>query len=193
MEPFASLSPELSEFLFGASTDFAGGLAASFATGILSYGARRLREQMAPPPQQEALRRAAGGAIAQTVAEWQIAHDDYADLWRKFGEWLLEPPVLSEFRLLIASADDSLLDAELLREEFEAMGLDMHLLPQPDFDALLQDIVGGFYLFAAEEPLLQAPLQIGVLRRIADGWARWNGLPPARPNWADGLSANLNG
>ena len=168
MDFSASLSPELYTFLSSASADFVGGLAASFATGVLNYGARRLREEMASPPNQQALERAAGAAIAQSVAEWQIVCDDYTDQWRKFGAWLLQPVVLSEFRVLIASTDASLLDVELLREEFAAAGLDIARLSQPDFDALLQDIVGGFYAYAAEEPLLQVPLQIGLLRRLAD-------------------------
>ncbi|MCE7987973.1 MAG: NACHT domain-containing protein [Caldilinea sp. CFX5] len=168
MDIWNQLSPELRDFLFSAATDATGGLIGNFVDSLLRSGGRRLRERFAKPETEQALERAAGAAITAVIADWQQAHPDYADLWARFGAWLLNPAVLTEFRTLLTPSADATFDMELLRDEFEAAGLDVAHLGDDDFDGLIQAIVGEFYAVAATESVLEGSLQIGLLRQMAD-------------------------
>lgn len=161
-------SPELQAFLANAAANTVGSLAAVWVQNLLSAAGSRVRQRFLGAPEQEALERAASAAITSTAATWRIANSDYADLWERYGAWLLNPAVLGEFRALLSPTPNTTLDLDLLREEFEAGGLDVTGLGLPDFDALIQDMVGAFYLAASSEPLLQEPLKIGLLRQLAE-------------------------
>jgi hypothetical protein len=96
MDLLSALSPELQAFLWGAAANLAGGLATEFGAALLRQGGRRVQDRFSPPA-KEAVKRAAGAAIATTVADWQLAAEDYQDLWKRYGAWLLEPAVLAQF------------------------------------------------------------------------------------------------
>jgi hypothetical protein len=167
MDLLSTLSPGLQAFLWGTAANLAGGLATGFGEALLRQGGRRVHARFSPLA-KEAVNRAAGAAIATTVADWQLAAEDYRELWERYGAWLLEPAVLTQFSLLINPTEGANFDIELLREEFFAAGLEVERLPQPTFEAMLHDMVRGFYDAAAQEPELQELLKIGLLRRLAE-------------------------
>jgi hypothetical protein len=168
MDFSSTLSPELQQFLWSAAAEAAGGLAVEFTVALLRMAGRRVAERFSAPAQHKALERAAGAAIANTVADWQLATDDYRDLWMRYEDWLLEPAVLREFHILVTPTEDGMLDMELLQDELEAAGLDVKQLPQADFDTVVQDMISGFYAAAANEPDLQEPLKIRLLYQLAE-------------------------
>lgn len=163
MDLFASLSPELQLFLFGVTGNALGDLGGEFASHLIRSAGRGVRS-LFTDERTAALTKATTQAMLAAVKDWQALPDEYADLWDRYGAWLLEPVVLGEFRKLLAPTADMALDYALLQEEFEAAGLAVGDWGKPDFAALVQDMVGAFYLAAAEEPLLQEPLKLGVLR-----------------------------
>ena len=98
---------------------------------------------------------------------WVISEDEVAHYGDLFKEWLLNPAVLSEFRMLLTPSEHSQLDMDLLRLEFESAGFSTDYLGTLSFDVLLQDMVGAFYQAAAAEPILQEPIKIDLLRLMA--------------------------
>ncbi|MCB0099985.1 MAG: hypothetical protein KDE46_29835, partial [Caldilineaceae bacterium] len=170
MDLFSSLPPELQQFLIGAASNALGDLSAQLASQLLRQAGRSVRSAFTNE-RTEALQKATTQAILAAVKDWPVLppeNEVYADLWQRYGAWLLEPVVLGEFRKLLAPTADMTLDYALLQEEFEAAGLAVANWGKPDFEALVQDMVGAFTLAAAEEPLLQEPLKIGVLRQMAE-------------------------
>ncbi|MBV7330578.1 HEAT repeat domain-containing protein [Chloroflexi bacterium TSY] len=164
------LSPEVHQFLLNAGANTAGGLGAVFATHLINASLRGVRTLFGESDERmEALGRAAGQAVFAMAKDWKALPEDYQTVWDNCYEWLLAPVVVGEFRKLLSPKPNLQLDILTLREEFEATGLDVTELGKPDFDALVQDMVGAFYLAAAEEPLLQEPLKIGVLRQMTEG------------------------
>jgi hypothetical protein len=162
------MDPLLQDFLIGAAGDFTGGLAAQFVSGLLRAAGRRVSEPFRTPGRTQALHTAVAAALGKALDNWAITDDEavhYRDLFR---DWLLQPVVLGEFRALFVPNENSQLDLDLLREEFEASGLSAEYLGTVSFEVLVQDMVGTFYQAAAEEPELQGPLQIGLLRQMAN-------------------------
>ncbi|MEM7126727.1 MAG: HEAT repeat domain-containing protein [Chloroflexota bacterium] len=169
MEFLNLVTPEVSQFIQNVSANTAGGLAALYAAELLRASSRAIRTRIGEDDERTAaLRNAAHAAILATVKDWEVLPPEYKDIWEKTQGWLLEPIVLGEFRKLLAPSAETELDFAELRAEFDAAGLTVADLNKPDSDALIQDMVGAFYLAAAEEPLLQEPLKIGTLRELAE-------------------------
>ena len=170
MDIFHSLPPEVQKFIIDAGVNTVGGLGTIFAERLIGATVRTVRTLFGESDERTAaLNRAVGVAVLAAVKDWAALPEEYEQIWQNYSDWLLEPVVVAEFRKLLTPTPDLALDFSLLREEFAAAGLAVADLGKPDFDALIQDIVGLFYLAAAEEPLLQEPLKIGVLRQVAEG------------------------
>jgi len=170
MDIFQSLPPEVQNFIIDAGVNTVGGLGTIFAERLIGASVRTVRTFFGEPDERTAaLNRVVGVAVLAAVKDWAALPEEYEQIWQKYSDWLLEPVVVAEFRKLLTPAPDLALDFPMLREEFEAAGLAVADLGKLDFDALIQDMVGLFYLAAAEEPLLQEPLKIGVLRQVAEG------------------------
>ncbi len=168
MEWFANLPLEWQKFLLGTLGKATGGVVAKFAGALLQVGGRRVRDAFQTPERTQALHNAIAASLNAALDEWAI--DDienvhYRDL---FCAWLVEPAVVSQFRLLLTPSEHSELDLGLLREEFEALDLSAEHLGKVNFDVLIQDMIGAFYITAAEESALQEPLKIGLLRQMAE-------------------------
>jgi HEAT repeat protein len=170
MDIFQSLPPEVQKFIVDAGVNTVGGLGTIFAERLIGASVRTVRTFFGEPDERTAaLNRAVSVAVLAAVKDWAALPEEYEQIWQKYSDWLLEPVVVAEFRKLLTPTPDLTLDFPMLCEEFAAAGLAVADLGKPDFDALIQDMVGLFYLAAAEEPLLQEPLKIGVLRQVAEG------------------------
>jgi hypothetical protein len=155
------------QILIGAAGDGSGGLVATFVTALLQTAGRLVRERFRMPERTRALQRAVAVAFAEALDAWAITTDEADHYGSLFRNWLLNPTVLSEFRALLTPGDNSVLDIDLLRAEFEDAGLSVDYLGVVSFETLLQDMVGTFYQAAAEEPALQEPMKIDLLRQMA--------------------------
>jgi hypothetical protein len=137
------------QILIGAAGDGSGGLVATFVTALLQTAGRLVRERFRMPERTRALQRAVAVAFAEALDAWAITTDEADHYGSLFRNWLLNPTVLSEFRALLTPGDNSVLDIDLLRAEFEDAGLSVDYLGVVSFETLLQDMVGTFYQAAA--------------------------------------------
>ena len=152
----------------GAIDSLTGGLATSFVVEVLRTAGKQIRGRFSTPEQKRALQSAVTKALRVALDAWVLSEeevDHYRELFRK---WLMNSAVLGEFRTLLSPSEDSELDLDLLQEEFEATGLSAEHLGTVSFERLIQDMVGTFYLAAAEEKELQEPLKIGLLRQVVE-------------------------
>ena len=170
MDLFNALPPEVQTFMLSVASGGLANLSSDFANHLINASTRGVRTLFGEDDDRTAaLRSAANAAMLATIRDWAVLPPEYESIWAQTNGWLLEPIVLGEFRKLLAPSAETELDFAELRAEFAAAGLTVADLNKPDFDALIQDMVGAFYLAAAEEPLLQEPLKIGVLRQMAEG------------------------
>ncbi|HEX8680736.1 MAG TPA: HEAT repeat domain-containing protein, partial [Ardenticatenaceae bacterium] len=158
----------LQSYLVGAAGDGTGGLAVAFASTLVGGLRKVIRDRFQQPEQQQALQRAIAIALYSSIEGWDLTQDD-AEFYRNiFRDWLLDEDVAREFRLLLVPDEDTVLDIELLHEVFREKGLNIETFGQVSFEELIQDMVGGFYGAAANEPTLQEPIKIGLLQQMAE-------------------------
>ncbi len=155
------------QILIGAAGDGAGGLASAFVLHLLQTAGRLVRARFDTPEHTSALQRAVAAAFAAALDAWETSADETEHYRTLFETWLLNATVLSEFRALLTPMDNSSLDVEVLRAEFEDAGLSVDYLGTVSFEVLLQDMVGAFYQAATAEPALQEPIKIDLLRQMA--------------------------
>jgi len=168
LELWNQLPSETQTWLLGTAGNAVGAVVAEFVNQLQLTLRGRARKAFQTPEREAALQRAVANSFAVALGYWTISEETEAHYCELFKAWLLRPDVLSEFNLLLAPTLDSELDIELLHEEFEATGLSSETLLSVSFPVLMQDMVGAFYLSAAEEDALQQPLKIGLLREMTE-------------------------
>lgn len=176
---FTDLPEPIQQLILGAGAN----LIADVTKALYGRANKLVREALTPdgnPDAYDALTRAVQAAVSTTVMDLDprlgLVEDEYRDIWERVGEWLVEPEAVYEFRKLLIpavrgggrAAKRVELDLDELQDAFERAGLTVQQLYKPDFDALVQEMVGAFYEQAAMEPALQAPLALTMLREVAD-------------------------
>ncbi|MFO7662835.1 MAG: hypothetical protein R6X18_09605 [Chloroflexota bacterium] len=166
MDWFNQLPIAIQSFLIGAAGDTAGGLAVEFTKSLVGSSAST-RKRFQTGDKQQALQRALVESLAYALTTFGITDKTAGAFSDHFQDWLFAPAVVSEFRFLIAPREGRDLDISLLREEFEASGLDPDELGF-DFEEMIRGMVGAFYTASAGEAELVDILQSGLLFAMVD-------------------------
>jgi hypothetical protein len=159
------LSPDLQAALLDGMMRGGG---ATFAGQLLQTAGQRVARRFRTRERQAALERALKNAFSAALSHWAISEQDEAHYVGIFQDWLLREEVLGEFSLLLTPNEEEELDIELLCEEFEATGYSPEHLISVPFSELVLDMVGAFYMAAAQEEVLQEALKIGLLRQMVE-------------------------
>ena len=160
-----SPDPMLS-FLTDAGANFIGGLAVEFVTGVLSAARPKVQRALQGEPQQLALRRAAGQALAAALSRFPLDEQPAEHYRLIFERWLDQPEVADELATLLDPREEGM-DRAALRQAFEEACYDPARLVGVDFDEVLDLLVGGFAMAAGREPELIEPLKIKLLQEMA--------------------------
>ena len=163
----------LRSILVGATGDFLGGIGAEVAGRLLDAAGYRVRKRLEPEPRRAALDRAMSRALYEVVRGLADGPDEMVHYLGILGEWLQREAVAGEMAQLVDPQAGGEIDVELLRRELSALGYDPELLGHGiTFARMVAGFATAFYDAAAAEPELEGPIQIGLLRGIAEQLTR---------------------
>lgn len=154
-------------------------VADDLTTRLLNAAGYQVKKRFCPESTRQALSEALADALLSTVDEFTDEQDSMAPYFQAFGGWSKREAVAGELSQLIDPRDDTELDLELLREEYEALGY----TPDPQEDSVTVEtfvtrFAGMFRDAVAERPALQEPIPIDRLHAVVGRAERQHGPAP---------------
>ncbi|MCL4857903.1 MAG: SUMF1/EgtB/PvdO family nonheme iron enzyme [Caldilineaceae bacterium] len=156
------------DLLVGGVANLAGNLATQAVSALLAAASRPRQKRLQQAEIHSALEAAMAQALAATVAELTHDPDEARHFLTLLGDWLQREAVADELYRLVEPSPDSAPDLALLEVEFVAAGWSAeHLGAGRSFGGLIAALAQHFGNAAAQQPALQGPMEIGLLRGLA--------------------------
>ena len=156
------------DLLVGGAANLAGNLATQAVSALLAAATRPRQKRLQQAEPRAALEAAMAQALGATVAELTTDRDEASHFLTLLGGWLQREAVADELYRLVEPTPDSAPDLALLEAEFVGAGWSVeHLGAGRSFGGVVAALAGHFSTAAAQQPALEGPIEIGLLRGLA--------------------------